>query len=79
MKKLLAPKSKEMPHAVLDSHDNLLTDPEVIRNEYKAEFQYRLRKRDIRSGLEWFDNFFYFRKCEIWTLNFTSSFDTKFK
>ena len=46
-----------MPHAVLDNHDNLLTDPVVIGNEYKAEFQYRLRKRDIRSGLEWFENF----------------------
>ena len=57
MKKLSAPKSKEMPHAVLDNHDNLLTDPVVIRNEYKAEFQYQLRKRDIRSGLEWFESF----------------------
>ena len=57
MKKLLAPKSKEMPHAILDNHENLITDPVVIRNEYKAEFQYRLRKRDIRSGLEWFENF----------------------
>ena len=35
MKKLLAPKSKEMPHAVIDNH-NLLTDPVTIRNEYKA-------------------------------------------
>ena len=57
MKKLLAPKSKEMPHAILDNHENLITDPVVIRNEYKAEFQYQLRKRDIRSGLEWFENF----------------------
>ena len=57
MKKLLPPKSKEMPHAALDNHDNLLTDPVMIRNKYKAEFQHRLRKRDIRSGLEWFENF----------------------
>ena len=57
MKKLLAPKSKEMPHAVLDNHDNLLTNPVTIRNEYKTEFQHRLRKRDIRSALEWFENF----------------------
>ena len=57
MKKLSAPKSKKMPHAILDNHNNLITDPVVIRNEYKAEFQYRLRKRDIRSGLEWFENF----------------------
>ena len=34
MKKLLAPKSKEMPHAVIDNHDNLLTDLVTIRNEY---------------------------------------------
>ena len=46
-----------MPHAILYNHDNLITDPVVFRNEYKAEFQYRLRKRDIRSGLEWFENF----------------------
>ena len=46
-----------MPHAVLDNHDNLLTDPVAIRNEYKTEFQHRLRKRDIRSGLEWFEKF----------------------
>ena len=51
MKKLLAPKSKEMLYAVLDNHDNLLTDPVTIRNEYKTEFQHRLRKRYIRSGL----------------------------
>ena len=57
MKKLLAPKSKEMPHAVLDNHDNLLTDPVTIRNEYKTEFQHQLRKRAIRSGLEWFKTF----------------------
>ena len=38
MKKLLALKSKEMPHVVLDNHDNLLTDPVTIRNEYKTEF-----------------------------------------
>ena len=57
MKKLLAPKSNEMPHAVLDNHDNLLTDPVTIRNEYKTAFQHPLRKRDISSGLEWFKNF----------------------
>ena len=57
MKKLLAPKSKEMPYVVLDNHDNLLTDPVTIRNEDKTEFQHPLRKRDIRSGLEWFENF----------------------
>ena len=57
IKKLLAPKAKEMPHSVLASHDNLLTDPVTIRNEYKTEFQNRLTKRDIRSGLEWFGNF----------------------
>ena len=56
MKKLLAPKSKEMPHAVLDNHYNLLTDPVTIRNEYKTEFQHRFRKRDIRSDLEWYES-----------------------
>ena len=28
-----------------------------IRNKYKTEFQHRLRKRDIRSGSEWFEKF----------------------
>ena len=57
MKKLLAPKSKEMPHAVLDNHDNLLTDPMTIRSEYKTEFQHRLRKKisdQVQSGLKSF-------------------------
>ena len=64
MKKLLASKSKEMPHAVLDNHDNLLTDPVTIRSEYKTEFQHLLRRRDIRSGLEWFENF-QNRSCKL--------------
>ena len=50
--KAVSAESKEMPHAVLDNHDNLLTDPVTIRNEYKTEFQHRLREKDTRSGLE---------------------------
>ena len=45
MKKLLAPKSKEMPHAVFDIHGNLLTDPVTIRNEYKTEFQHQFKEK----------------------------------
>ena len=29
----------------------------TIRNEYKKEFHHRLKKKDIRSGLEWFEKF----------------------
>ena len=57
LKKILAPKNKEIPHSILDRHDNLLTDSITIKNEYRTEFQYRLRKREIRSDLKWYESF----------------------
>ena len=56
-KKILAPRNKEMPHSILDRHDNLLTDSITIKNEYRTEFQYRFRKREIRSDLKWYESF----------------------
>ena len=43
LKKILAPRNKEIPHSILHRHDNLLT--------------YRLRKREIRSDLKWHESF----------------------
>ena len=40
LKKILAPRNKEIPHSILDRHDNLLTDSITIKNEYRTEFQY---------------------------------------
>ena len=57
LKKILAPRNKEIPHSILDMHDNLLTDSITIKNEYRTEFQYRLRKREIRSDLKWYESF----------------------
>ena len=57
MKKLIAPRSKEIPCSLLDKHDNLLTDPATIRNEYLSEFKHRLRARDIKTELKWYESF----------------------
>ena len=55
LKKILAPRNKDIPHSILDRHDdNMLTDSTTIKNEYRTEFQYRLRKREIRSDLKWY-------------------------
>ena len=39
LKKIVAPRNKEIPHSILDRHDNLLTDSISIKNEYRTEFQ----------------------------------------
>ena len=58
MKKLIAPRSKEIPCSLADDkHDNLLTDPATIRNEYLSEFKHRLRTRDIKTELKWYESF----------------------
>ena len=57
LKKILAPRNKEIPHSILDRYDNLLTDSITIKNEYRTEFQYRLRKREIKSDLKWYESF----------------------
>ena len=56
LKKILAPRNKKIPHSVLDRHDNLLTDSITVKNEYRTEFQYRLRQREIRSDLKRYES-----------------------
>ena len=43
LKKVLAPKSISIPHSIIDSFGNEITDQGNIRNEYKNEFTHRLR------------------------------------
>ena len=50
MKRIIAPKSIEIPHSVLDKSDNHITDPNNIITAYRNEFQHRIRKRDIRMS-----------------------------
>ena len=57
MKKLIAPRSKEILCSLLDKYDYLLTSPATIRNEYFSEFKHKLRTRDIKTELKWYDSF----------------------
>ena len=57
LKKILAPRNKEIPYSILDRHNSLLTDSITIKNEYRTEFQYRFRRREIRSDLKWYESF----------------------
>ena len=57
MKKLIAPRSKDIPCSLLDKHDNLLTDPATIRNEYISEFKHWMRTEDIKTELKWHESF----------------------
>ena len=56
-KKLIAPRSKEIPCSLLDKYDNLLTNPATVRNEFFSEFKHRLRTRDTRTELKWYESF----------------------
>ena len=55
IKRIIAPKSIEIPHYVLDKSGNYITDPINIMTEYRKEFQHRLRKRDIKDELEQYE------------------------
>ena len=57
LKKIIAPRNIEIPHSILNRHDSLLTDSITVKNEYRTEFQYRLRKREIKSDLKWYESF----------------------
>ena len=57
LKRVLAPKSLEIPHAIEGAHGNLITDPININHEYHNEFQHRLRKREIWDHLSWYESF----------------------
>ena len=55
MKRIIAPKSIEMPFSVLDKSGNHITDPNNIMIEYRNEFQHRFRKRDIKDELKQYE------------------------
>ena len=57
MKHVLAPKSLEIPHAIEGAYGNLITDASNISDEYRNEFQHRLRKREIWDHLSWYESF----------------------
>ena len=57
LKKILAPRKKEIPHSIFDRHDSLLTDSITTKNKYRTEFQYRLRKREISSDPKLYESF----------------------
>ena len=55
MKRIIAPKSIEIPHSVLDKAGNHITDPNNIMTAYCNEFQHRLRKRNIKDELKQYE------------------------
>ena len=52
LKKTLAPKSISIPHSVTNSFGNEVTDPENIINEFRSEFQHRLRIREPQDHIK---------------------------
>ena len=52
IKKVLTPRSFNVPYCVVDSFGNEITDENSIRQEYKNEFSFRLRKRSIAEELK---------------------------
>ena len=51
----LAPKSISFPHAVYDKWGTEITDPDEVKQEYKHEFMYRLRKREMSTELKQYE------------------------
>ena len=56
IKRKIAPKSVDILHSLTDIHDNEISDPLNIKQEYHREFQHRLRKRDVMSELERYES-----------------------
>ena len=56
VKKVLAPKSISVPHSIIDSFVNEITDQANIRNEYKNEFTHRLRTWKMDDQLKVHEN-----------------------
>ena len=44
---------------------------------YRTEFQYRFRKREIRSDLKWYESFQY-HMCQLWIKAYRSSISPNF-
>ena len=55
MKRIISPKSIEIPHSVLDKSGNHIIDPNNIMTAYRHEFQHRLRKRNIKDELKQYE------------------------
>ena len=49
---MLAPKCNAVPHCILDSFENEITDEGSICEEYRREFIHKLRKREIEDHLK---------------------------
>ena len=56
IKRKIAPKSVGILHSLTDIHDNEISDPLNIKQEYHREFQHRLRKGDVMPELERYEN-----------------------
>ena len=56
-KRILIPKSPDLPHSILDHFGNDITDVNNIVNQYQNEFVHRLRKREIKDTLEVLKNY----------------------
>ena len=54
LKRILVPKSPNLPHSVLDHVGNDITDVNNIVNQYQNEFVHRLRKREIKGHFRGF-------------------------
>ena len=57
LKRILVPKSPDLPHSVLDHGGNDITDVNNTVNQYQNEFVNRLRKRRLRDTIEVFKNY----------------------
>ena len=57
LKQVLAPKGLEIPHAIEGALGNLITDPININDEYRNEFQHRLKKHEICDHLSGYESF----------------------
>ena len=55
LKRILVPKSPDLPHSVSDHVGNDITDVNNIVNQYQNEFVHRLRKREIEGHLRTFE------------------------
>ena len=49
LKRILVPKSPNLPHSILDHVGNDISDVNNIVNQYQNEFVHRLRKREIKG------------------------------
>ena len=55
LKRILVPKSPDLPHSVLDHVGNDITDVNNIVNQYENEFVHRLRKRETKGHFRGFE------------------------